>query len=119
MPALPEVEHLRRTLLRLLPGRPNVGAVLHRADSCVRVGEGLAGTRRAVKAALLDQTVIEGVGNIYADEALFLARIRPRRVAGRLRPEEIERLASAIRAVLESATESGGSTLRDYVDASG
>jgi formamidopyrimidine-DNA glycosylase len=236
MPELPEVEHLRRTLLGALPGRRVVAVTLHRPDICTSIGDGgrpvrprrqhlllgatirdvlrhgknlavlvadgrtlgihlgmsgqvlvvppgrspsrrthihatwrlddgarllfrdprrfgglwtfpsldalrtarwaalgpdaltltapdlaaaLAGSRRAVKAALLDQSAIAGVGNIYADEALFVARIRPQRPAAKLTPPEVLRLATAIRAVLEQATESGGSTLRDYVDAGG
>ena len=50
----------------------------------------LRGSRRAVKAALLDQSVVAGVGNIYADEALFQARIAPTRVAARLSPGEVQ-----------------------------
>jgi len=81
--------------------------------------ERLRWTRRAIKCALLDQHVIAGIGNIYADEALFEARIRPRRVTSRLKDEEVERLARAIRDVLARAIEAKGSTLRDYVDGSG
>ncbi len=75
--------------------------------------------KRAIKAALLDQGVLAGVGNIYADEALFLAGIHPRRMAGRLKPAEVERLAAALREVLSEAVTAGGSTLRDFVDADG
>lgn len=75
--------------------------------------------RRAIKAALLDQRVLAGVGNIYADEALFLAKISPTRQAGRLTPAEIARLAQAIRSTLGDAVRSGGSTLRDFLDADG
>lgn len=81
--------------------------------ACLRPG------RRAIKAALLDQAVLAGVGNIYADEALFLARLSPRRHAGRLTGAEVARLAEAIRTVLHEAIEAGGSTLRDFVDADG
>ncbi len=80
---------------------------------------GLAGSRRAIKAALLDQTVLAGVGNIYADEACFVAGIRPSRKALRLKGDEIARLAGAIRTVLASAVAAGGSTLRDYRNADG
>lgn len=69
---------------------------------------------RAIKAALLDQAVLAGVGNIYADEALFRARVRPTRRAGALTHEEIECLATALRSVLASAVQHDGSTLRDY-----
>ncbi len=80
---------------------------------------GLAGSRRAVKAALLDQAVLAGVGNIYADEACFIAGVRPARKASRLKREEVARLAEAIRTVLVRAVDAGGSTLRDYVNADG
>lgn len=80
---------------------------------------GLRGSRRAIKAALLDQACVAGVGNIYADEALFLAGIRPTTTAGSLGPDAIERLARAIRETLEAALASGGSSIRDYRDANG
>lgn len=83
------------------------------------LARGLHGSRRAVKAALLDQRVLAGVGNIYADEALFQAGIHPSRQAGSLRHEEIPRLAAAIRSVLRRAVRAGGSTVRDYVNADG
>lgn len=77
------------------------------------------GSRRSVKAALLDQKVLAGVGNIYADESLFRSRIDPRAIAARLKPEPIRRLAATIREVLSEAIEAGGSTLRDFRDADG
>ncbi|MCC6675746.1 MAG: bifunctional DNA-formamidopyrimidine glycosylase/DNA-(apurinic or apyrimidinic site) lyase [Phycisphaerales bacterium] len=76
-------------------------------------------SRRAVKAGLLDQAVIAGVGNIYADEALFRAGIDPRRRCDRIAEDEWVRLAEKIRAVFRSAIAAGGSTLRDYVDGDG
>jgi formamidopyrimidine-DNA glycosylase len=79
----------------------------------------LQGTRRPVKAVLLDQTVIAGVGNIYADESCFAARIDPRRPGNSLRPAEAERLLLAVREVLTRAIESRGSSIRDYVGGSG
>lgn len=83
------------------------------------LGPRLRPGRRAIKAALLDQRVLAGVGNIYADEALFDARLGPRRHAGGLSGPEIARLCGAIRSVLASAIDAGGSTLRDFVDADG
>lgn len=77
------------------------------------------GSSRAIKVVLLDQGAIAGVGNIYADEALFMAGISPHRKAGTLRPPDHARLARAIRGVLSEAVAAGGSTLRDYVDADG
>ena len=75
--------------------------------------------RLSIKAALLNQTLLSGVGNIYADESLFHAGIRPRRSAGRLTKTELERLRLALRQVLEHAIRLGGSSVSDYVDADG
>lgn len=74
---------------------------------------------RAVKAAIMDQDILAGVGNIYADEALFLAGIDPRTLASKLTPPRVKKLAAAIPKVLNKAICSGGSTLRDYRDARG
>ncbi|RYE01075.1 MAG: bifunctional DNA-formamidopyrimidine glycosylase/DNA-(apurinic or apyrimidinic site) lyase [Sphingomonadales bacterium] len=67
-----------------------------------------------VKALLLDQRVVAGLGNIYVCEALFIAGIAPTRPAGTITRPRLEKLVSAIRDVLEAAIEAGGSTLRDY-----
>jgi formamidopyrimidine-DNA glycosylase len=69
----------------------------------------------AVKSFVLDQSVIAGVGNIYADEALFAAGVRPSRRAGRVTRAEYERLAAAIRRVMQRSIETGGSSISDYV----
>ncbi len=69
----------------------------------------------AIKNLLLQQSVITGVGNIYADEALFRAALRPTRRAGRVSRAECGGLADAIRAVLERSIETGGSSIRDFV----
>jgi formamidopyrimidine-DNA glycosylase len=74
----------------------------------------LAGRRTPMKAALLDQRLIAGLGNIYVCEALHRARIAPDRPAGSLKGREIEALVVAIRDVLAEAIEAGGSTLRDF-----
>ncbi len=74
----------------------------------------LARAARPVKAALLDQTVLAGVGNIYADEALFRAGVHPLARADHLPREAVVRLAQAVRACLEEALLAGGSTVRDY-----
>lgn len=81
------------------------------------LGAALSGTARSIKAALLDQQVLAGVGNIYADESLFRARIGPRRSAGRLNNDQVARLGAALRRVLADAIVAGGSTLRDFTDA--
>jgi len=78
------------------------------------LGGRLAGTRRPLKAALLDQRVVAGVGNIYADEALHRARLHPLAVSCDVDRDGVRALAGAIRATLRSAIESGGSTLADY-----
>lgn len=90
----------------------------------LRIGEAefaalLRGRKLAIKAALLNQTLLAGVGNIYADESLFRAGIRPRRSAGRLTSVERERLRVALREVLRQAIRLGGSSVSDYVDANG
>jgi formamidopyrimidine-DNA glycosylase len=72
-----------------------------------------------IKALLLDQRFLRGVGNIYADEALFRAGIHPLAIASRLRPERARRLRQAIVEVLTEAIAAGGSSISDYVDASG
>jgi formamidopyrimidine-DNA glycosylase len=77
------------------------------------------GRKLAIKAALLNQTLLAGVGNIYADESLFHAGIRPRRSAGRLTRIELENLRLALRDVLQHAIRLGGSSVSDYVDAEG
>ncbi len=77
------------------------------------------GRKLSIKAALLNQKLLSGVGNIYADESLFRAAIRPLRSAGRLTRAELERLRLGLRAVLEHAIRLGGSSVSDYVDADG
>jgi formamidopyrimidine-DNA glycosylase len=79
----------------------------------------LARTRRPVKAALLDQRLLAGIGNIYADEALFEARIHPFEIAADLDPGAVRVLAGTCRKVLGRAIAAGGSTIRDYRDGSG
>ena len=79
----------------------------------------LAGRRTALKVALMDQRLVVGVGNIYASESLFRARLDPARAAGSLGAREARRLARSVRAVLLEAIEAGGSSLRDYVQSNG
>ncbi len=73
----------------------------------------LRGRQRLLKPLLLDQTVIAGLGNIYVDEALWHARLHPRRCADTLTPAEVRRLHAAIRAVLQRAVDNGGTSLGD------
>lgn len=77
------------------------------------------GRRVAVKSFLMNSQIVAGIGNIYASEALFLARIHPARAAGRISRERYERLVDAVRRVLKDAIAAGGTTLRDFVDSSG
>lgn len=79
----------------------------------------LAGRRTPVKASLLDQRVVAGLGNIYVSEALWRAGVSPLRQAREVGPDEAERMVAAIRAVLAEAIEAGGSTLRDHRRADG
>ncbi|MGN6388441.1 MAG: bifunctional DNA-formamidopyrimidine glycosylase/DNA-(apurinic or apyrimidinic site) lyase [Burkholderiaceae bacterium] len=77
------------------------------------------GRRAPIKQVLLAGDIVVGVGNIYASESLFRARIHPKTPAGRIGPARYERLASEIRATLGEAIERGGSTLRDFLGADG
>ena len=86
------------------------GAGLHRR---------LRGRSASIKNMLMDSTIVAGVGNIYANEALFIAGIDPRRAAGRIARGRIDRLVDAVREVLSVAVEAGGTTLRDYARADG
>lgn len=79
----------------------------------------LAGRGAPIKAMLLDQRVVAGLGNIYVCEALFRARIAPRRAAGRIARVRLDRLVDAIKAVLEEAIAAGGSSLRDFAHPDG
>ncbi|HVA72529.1 MAG TPA: bifunctional DNA-formamidopyrimidine glycosylase/DNA-(apurinic or apyrimidinic site) lyase [Candidatus Limnocylindrales bacterium] len=79
----------------------------------------LAGRRARVKALLLDQRVLRGMGNIYTDESLWHARIHPARLGAALNHEEVTRLNRAVRKVLRAAIRLGGSSISDYVNAEG
>jgi formamidopyrimidine-DNA glycosylase len=77
------------------------------------------GRKTPIKSALLNQKLLRGVGNIYADESLFRAGIRPRRRASSLTRDQLRRLYGAVREVLAEAISLGGSSVSDYVDADG
>lgn len=77
------------------------------------------GRKLPIKAALLNQKLLHGVGNIYADESLFRAGIRPTAIAGRLSTARLLRLREAVQEVLRKAIQLGGSSVSDYVDADG
>lgn len=76
-------------------------------------------SRTSVKAAILDQSVVAGVGNIYADESLWGAKIHPKRLVGSLSSADFENLYTQVRHVMNLSIEKGGSTNRNYVDAEG
>ncbi|MEI7658608.1 MAG: bifunctional DNA-formamidopyrimidine glycosylase/DNA-(apurinic or apyrimidinic site) lyase [Phycisphaerae bacterium] len=112
--------------LRPLPTRLDLDAVAWNnlgPDALAIQGHQLhqaaASSARSIKSVLLDQSVLAGVGNIYADESLFLARLHPLTPARDLTPRHWDTLAARIRDVLQAAIAQGGSTLRDYVDALG
>jgi formamidopyrimidine-DNA glycosylase len=106
-------------VLWLAPGRSSARLDRLGADALGASGAALfaasRGRRAAIKSLLLDQAVLAGVGNIYADEALFLAGIRPTRPARRVTQREALRLARALRRVLRRAIAAGGSSISDYI----
>ena len=79
----------------------------------------LRGRTAPIKSLLMDSRIVVGVGNIYANEALFVAGIDPRRAGGRIARRRIDRLVIAVRQVLSAAIDAGGTTLRDYVRTDG
>jgi len=87
---------------------------LDAAFTADRLADALRGTRTAVKKAIMDQKRLAGVGNIYASEACWIARIDPSRPANRLNPDEVARLHDAIVDVLERSIANRGTTVRDY-----
>ena len=104
-------KHPRLATLGIEPFDPNFTAKY--------LFDGLQGKRVSIKQALLAGHVVVGVGNIYASESLFRAKIHPEMAAGQLTLAQAKRLISAIVQTLTDALESGGSTLRDYVNATG
>ena len=111
---VPTAEEDRHRLLRGLGPEP-----LEDSFTPEVLSDALAGKRTPIKAALLDQKVVAGLGNIYACEALFRAGISPRRSAHTVPGERAARLVPAIKAVLTESIGAGGSSLRDYVRADG
>jgi formamidopyrimidine-DNA glycosylase len=106
-------------ILLLRPGESHPRLDRLGMDALAADGEALFRASRgrtvAVKSLLLDQAILAGVGNIYADEALFLAGVRPGRRAGRVTRAEWRRIAEAIRRVMERSIATGGSSISDYV----
>ena len=83
------------------------------------LGAALKGKTASIKAALLDQRIVAGLGNIYVSEALHRAHIHPERPAGSLKPRELKALVETVKTVLEEAIAAGGSTLQDFRAADG
>ena len=110
---IPTSEVMKDSFIRKLAKEPWEMSAVELQASLQRHG------RSAVKAVILDQTVICGLGNIYADEALHEARIHPARKAGSLNLTEVTNLLAAAKEVMEKSIESGGSTMRNYVKADG
>ena len=104
-----EPEEVDPYLQRRLGGEP-----LERAFTAKRLAERLEGRRAPIKAALLDQRTVAGLGNIYVDEALWRAKLHPLRPAGSLAAEEIAALTKAIREALRAGIARQGASLRDY-----
>jgi formamidopyrimidine-DNA glycosylase len=92
---------------------------LSRQFTAANLANRLAGRRTPIKPALMDATIVVGVGNIYASESLHRAGIDPRACAGRISTLRLERLVPAIKATLRAAIRAGGSTLRDYYGCDG
>jgi formamidopyrimidine-DNA glycosylase len=114
MDLVPEADLAMHRLLRAIGPEPLSEAF----DGCLLAAR-LEGKRTPIKAALLDQRVVAGLGNIYVCEALFRAGISPRRQASTVRLSRTARLVPDIKAVLAEAILAGGSTLRDFKDTSG
>ncbi|WP_078579551.1 DNA-formamidopyrimidine glycosylase [Salipaludibacillus agaradhaerens] len=87
--------------------------------SSARLKKQLERTTRAIKSALLDQTIVAGLGNIYVDEALFKARVHPEKTANMLTDDEVEQLFISIKQTLSDAVEAGGSSIKSYVNGQG
>jgi formamidopyrimidine-DNA glycosylase len=92
---------------------------LKKEFSLVKIESIFANRKALIKAILLNQKLISGLGNIYVDESLFLSKIDPRREAGSLKEEEIKRLFKAIEKVIKDAIKYRGTTFSDYVDSKG
>jgi formamidopyrimidine-DNA glycosylase len=109
-----EPEELEPYLATRLGGEP-----LERGFTARRLADGLEGRRAPIKAALLDQRTVAGMGNIYADEALWRARVHPRRPAGELTLEELARVTKGVKEALRAGISRQGATLRDYTTPDG
>ena len=117
-----DIRRFGRILLVPAEGKGAFSERLGREPLEISAGEfskRLAGRRARIKALLLDQRIFRGIGNIYADESLWQARIHPARLAARLNQAELARLRTAIRRVLQHAIRDRGSSISNFVDAEG
>ena len=109
-----------RALESVMTGLTRLGPEPFSEDfSAKYLAESLKGRKRPIKNALLDQQLVAGIGNIYADEALFLSGIRPKVMCDRLGQKRIAKLHEAIRQVLKASIEAGGTTFSDFRDVHG
>jgi hypothetical protein len=123
----PDVSLARTCEDNLASGLRDAGVIVLRTPEPIDAAGGvpavlsaaLAGRRTPIKAALLDQKIVAGLGNIYVSEALFRAGISPKRLAATVAGARAARLVPAIQAVLAESIAAGGSSLRDYVQADG
>jgi formamidopyrimidine-DNA glycosylase len=103
----------------LSPGRASARLDKLGIDALTATGRDLhaaaSGRRIVIKTLLLNQSVLAGVGNIYADEALFLSRVHPQRIARRVKPAECDAIVAALQRVMLRSIETGGSSISDYV----
>jgi formamidopyrimidine-DNA glycosylase len=105
---------------KIITGLQNLGPEPFSADfSKAYLRQKFLNSNRCIKTLLLDQSAIAGMGNIYADEALFKSGINPKAIAGHLSPEEIERLQQAIIEVLKTAIDNGGTTFSNFLNVTG
>ena len=104
----------------IITGLKNLGPEPFSSDFSIEylVGK-LQNRQRTIKAALLDQALVAGVGNIYADEALFLSGIRPETLCSALKLEQIERIRTSIIQVLQASIEAGGTTFSNFLNVQG
>lgn len=106
--------------LQLIKGMAEMGPEpLSEQFTAEYLRQAVAGKKTRIKSFLLDQNKIGGLGNIYVDEAMFLAGIHPMRLAGSLSYEEIEKLHGAVNKVIADGIADGGTTFRDYRDGNG
>jgi formamidopyrimidine-DNA glycosylase len=108
-----------KTFIDVIPTLAELGVEPLDEMSCVLLESLFDGKKQPIKSALLDQRLIAGIGNIYADESLYQAGINPLRPAGTVKKVELEKLAGEIQKVLKRAIKHRGSTLSDYTDSEG